>query len=76
MEHNPFGDGGCSTPFGITDGITGLESLTAISSKCAQRLSASLTESLDLDVAVAAIEPCSTPFGITDGITGIAAATP
>ena len=60
----------CSTPFGITDGITRSTPTPNWPAPCAQRLSASLTES-----PVRSSSPrvsrckCSTPFGITDGIT-------
>ena len=59
----------CSTPFGITDGITAKPHRAAPAAVGAQRLSASLTESRGFKEFADDMLKCSTPFGITDGIT-------
>ena len=62
----------CSTPFGITEGVTAARRPAGRSCRGAQRLSASQRASQP-PVSLEFIPfRCSTPFGITEGVTGAA----
>ncbi len=59
----------CSTPVGVTEGITGGRHVRPPAVPGAQRLSASLKASRAETARAELLRKCSTPVGVTEGIT-------